>query len=194
MSKNITVYQTLRNEKPRHVESQGPFICNWSNAWLGTGYYVWEAFLNSAHWWGKARLNGEYFVCEAFCVLNDDNCFDLVGNTAHMQIFCDAMDDLKASGIITHKTTVPRILEFLRTDTGLFKYEATRAVGFTSIGKNTHPEHIKQILFEPKQYRKPEHYLHYMPPIQICLYSKTALGLNGFHIIFPYEYNNDYVL
>tara|TARA_B100001105_G_C22186152_1_gene354951 strand:- start:3 stop:590 length:588 start_codon:yes stop_codon:yes gene_type:complete len=195
VGRNIKVFQTLKNENPSYVEKEGPFICTWSNAWLGTGYYVWETFIDHAHWWGKTRLKDKYFICEASCILTDDNCFDLVGNTEHMSVFSEAIEEMKREEIVTHKTTVSRVLQFLKIDTELLKFEATRAAGFTSIGRKAHPELIKEILFEPKKYNKPAHYLNYRPPIQICLYSKTSLGLNGFQITYPKDvYLDDYVL
>ncbi len=195
MSRIRTVYQTLRNkDNPEEVERDGPFPCNWPNAWLGKGYYFWETFINSAHWWGKAHCEGEYFICESACIITDDNCFDLVGNTLHLMEFSDAIDDMKAKGLINDKTTVTRVLNYLRNDIKVLKTEAIRAVGYTSIGEKKNSEFIKRMLFEvPREY-KPEHYLIYAPAIQICFFKKTSLSLNGFRIIFPDEYNNNYVL
>lgn len=195
MSKILKLYQTLKNkDNPDEVESQGPFICNWDNAWLGEGFYFWEAFLNSAHWWGKSHCNNNYFICEANCTLTNINCFDLVGDSTHMLMFSKAVDQMKGEGIIDKKTTVTRILQYLKDDIGVFKFEATRAVGYTSIGENKNFKYLKKMLFETPKNKKQDHYMHYMPPIQICLYTKNAIGLNGYKIIYPDEYNNDYVL
>ena len=196
MSKKTIVYQTLKNkDNPEEVERNGPFICKWSNAWLGEGYYFWERFINSAHWWGEAHCNNNYFICEATCFKTEENCFDLVGDTEHMEIFSNAIDIMKDQGIINEKTTVPRILSYLKDDLKLFKYEATRAVGYTSIGKTKSAKFIKRMLFEPSKTDRPAHFLDYKPPIQICFYKKTSMGLNGYSIIFPLEYSIvDYVI
>lgn len=195
MSKILKVYQTLKNkDNPSEVEKKGPFICNWSNAWLGEGFYFWETFINSAHWWGKNHCQNNYFICEANCTFTDTNCFDLVGDSQHMLIFSDAVEEMKVQGIINKTTTVTRILQYLKDDIGIFKFEATRAVGYTSIGEKRNIKYIKKMLFEPSKQNKQDHYLHYMPPIQICFYSKKSMNLNGYKIIYPDEYNNDYVL
>jgi hypothetical protein len=195
VSKILKVYQTLKNkDNPKEVESEGPFDCNWSNAWLGEGFYFWEAFINSAHWWGKTHCHNNYFICEANCTLTDTNCFDLVGDSKHMSIFSDAVEEMKVQGIINKKTTVTRILQYLKDDIKVFKFEATRAVGYTSIGEKKNIKYVKKLLFEVPKQNKQDHYLHYMPPIQICFYGKEAMNLNGYKIIYPDEYNNDYVL
>lgn len=195
MSKKLTVYQTLKNkDNADYVESHGPFICNWTNAWLGEGYYFWEAFIDHAHWWGKARCNGNYFICESNCVKTETNCFDLVGDTDHMTIFSEAVDQMAKRGLKNAKTTVPRILHFLKFDSKVFHYDATRAVGFTSISEENSPEYIKKLLFEPIKSDKVAHYINYRPPIQICFYRKDSMELNGYKVIFPYEYMEGYVL
>ncbi|UWY29373.1 hypothetical protein N4T20_05410 [Flavobacterium sp. TR2] len=196
MGKKLTVYQTLKNkDNPEEVEMHGPYKCNWSNSWLGEGYYFWEKFLNSAHWWGEVHCANNYFICEANCIKTDENCFDLVGDTEHMDIFSNAIDIMKAEGIMDKKTTVPRVLKYLKDDLKLFKYEATRAVGYTSIGRNKSAKYIKRMLFEPTKRDKADQFIDYKPPIQICFYKQTSMGLNGYSIVFPLEYSNvDYVI
>ena len=83
---------------------------------------------------------------------------------------------------------------FLRDDVGVFKFEATRGGGLTSISEKSNPKFIKKLLFELPKTGKVDHYLHYMPPIQICFYSQDSMSLSGYKIVFPDEYNNDYVL
>jgi len=195
VSKNLKVYQTLQNlDNANHVEDNGPFICKWTNAWLGEGYYFWEAFLNSAHWWGNSHCKGSYFICESSCVKTDTNCFDLVGDTGHMTIFSDAVDEISRRGLKNGKTTVPRILQFLKDDAKVFHFDATRAVGFTSISPEKNPQYIKRLLFELPKQGKTEHYMDYKPPIQICFYRKDSMQLKGYKIIYPDEYIDGYVL
>lgn len=195
MNKIVTVYQTLKNkDNPEEVERDGPFPCNWENAWLGPGYYFWEAFINSAHWWGEGHCKGNYFICEAQCIINEENCFDLVGNTDHLTVLSKAVEELDAKGLLDEQTTVTRVLRYLKEDLKILKTEATRAVGYNSIGEKKNGKFSKKLLFEvPKKY-KPAHYLNYMPPIQICFDTKKSLSLTGFKIIFPDEYINNYVL
>lgn len=201
MSTQLTLYQTLKNlENPDIVERDGPFICTWENSWLGTGYYFWEAWISNAHWWGEAHVKGPYFICESNAVMTKENCFDLVGDTAHMKEFEAAVDKMQAIGMLKGGiTTVSRILNYLQTRT-VFKYEATRAVGYNSIGEEKHKDKIFRMFYEkpktPKRKgQKPIiHLLDYRPPIQFCLYKKSSMSHNSYRIIYPYEYISDYVL
>lgn len=195
MSKKLKIYQTLENkDNADYVEENGPFDCNWTNAWLGTGYYFWEAFIDHAHWWGQSHREGNYFICESKCVKTEDNCFDLVGDTDHMNVFSDAVDEMATKKLKNWTTvTVARVLQFF-LDTKVFHYEATRAVGFTSISEEKSPELIKKILFEVPKPKKREHYMNYRPPIQICLYTKKAMSLSGYKIVYPDEYIDGYVV
>ena len=50
-----TIYQTLENrDNADEVERDGPFLCNRKNAWLGTGYYFGDTFVELAGGGGRA--------------------------------------------------------------------------------------------------------------------------------------------
>lgn len=180
------VYQTLedRNTDPGEVEECGPYPCNWENAWLGDGYYFWEKFIDNAHWWGKevrAYRNG-YIICRAYCEL-DERCCDLVGNTDHIQMLSDSFDFLKGKGLATNKTTVRRIIEFMRNKTKTFNFEAARVLGIRT--KDPSSDFSMNVFFE----RKLPSYIDLKPPIQICFYRKDSLDLSNYEIIYPDEYS-----
>jgi hypothetical protein len=74
-----TIYQTLENRgNLDFIENNGPFICKRNNAWLGTGYYFWESFIENAHWWGKECNNypNGYVICKAIYTENEEKCFN----------------------------------------------------------------------------------------------------------------------
>lgn len=191
MNQKVTVYQTLENrDNADQVENEGPFICNWSNSWLGTGYYFWEAFIKNAHWWGDAHVGGNYFICEASCYIDSNSCFDLVGNTNHMLIFEEAIKQMREQELVKETTTVSRIIHYIREKIKTMNVEASRAVGFYSISEYKYPEHIFKMLFEPDK----KYYIDYKPPIQLCLYSKKSLNLSGYKVIYPPDYSFDYVV
>lgn len=191
MPKTVAIFQTLSDRgNYDQVERDGPFPCRWENAWLGHGYYFWESFPQNAHWWGKAHLQGSYIICEASCVLSETNLFDLAGDTTHMLQFSDAIDLMKKQGLIKKRTTVSRVLHFMRKKIKVLKCDAIRAYSATSISNKMYPDHIYRLLFEQRL----EHTIDYKPPFQICIFDQGKMFLKDFRIIFPEEYSNNYIV
>ena len=187
MARQVNVFQTLEDRgNPDIVMRDGPFKCRWQNSWLGEGYYFWEVLLNSAHWWGKSHLKGNYIICEANYRFDDEKIFDLSnGNPQHNLDFDSYLSELTTKGFIKEKvTTVSRVFNFIRTHIkGFGKYEASRAYSPNAIGEK-YPEHLHKLYFEFEK----EMYLDMRPAVQICFYSKSALNLNNYHIIHPEKY------
>ncbi len=188
------LYQTLEDrDNPDYVEENAPFKCNWKNTWLGEGYYFWDTFIDNAHWWGEVRYNNAYMICEVTCDFNSAICFDLVGETEHMVEFSNAIDFLRQKQLITKKTTVSRIISFLKNKIdGFQKYEAIRVYGIKSISeyKDEYNKYIFRLNFETL---KPQ-YLDYKPAIQICIFKKNGMNLRDTKLIYPDEYNTDYLI
>lgn len=185
------IFQTLENrDNPDLIERDGPFSCKWDNTWLGEGYYYWDTFIQIAHWWGNIRYNNKHIICQADCDFDTEKCFDLVGSTEHLCIFSDSLDKLKGRGLLTNKTTVARVLHHMRKTLKIFHYEAIRVYGIDSVSKHKNPEFSYRIIFEHNRFQ----YLDYKPAIQICIYNKYGLNLKNYKIIFPDEYNSDYVI
>jgi len=185
-----TVYQTLedRGTDFNNLETQGPYLCNWANSWLGTGYYFWDTFIENAHWWGQSRnYRDGYIICKAICDFNDNECFDLVGNTEHLKELGEVYDFLKNKGFANEKTTVAKIIHYLKNEIKIFKFSAIRADGRRS--KNFNSDFSKTLQFEKNN----SAYLDLKPPIQICFFSKISLNLRDYKIIYPPEYSEDYL-
>ncbi len=128
----IQLFQTLEDRGDfLKVEQNAPYLCDRLDAWLGNGYYFWEAFIEIAHWWGERVYGSNYIICSFICEL-DERCFDLVGNSKHLIEFHKIVMLLTEKGLINEKTTVRRIIEFLVTK-NLFNYEGIRASGVNSI-------------------------------------------------------------
>ncbi|WP_290847639.1 hypothetical protein [Flavobacterium sp.] len=173
------------NGKPDIVRRDGPFKCTWDNSWLGHGYYFWETFLQNAHWWGKARLNGNYMIAQATCVLNDEKIFDLVGNTQHLLDLERYIHEIRKGAFIkTTETTMSQVFHFIKNQIKEFKYEATRAYGIDSISMSMHSDHIYRMFFEEKL----KAYIDLKPAIQICLYAKNACSFSNWELIYPETY------
>jgi len=187
------LYQTLKDKgNPDYIENNAPFLCKWSNAWLGDGYYFWDTFIENAHWWGKMRHGTSYVICKAECDFSSDLCFDLVGDTEHMQVFDDTIKFLKSKKLVNEETTVSRIINFLRTKIPDFNFEAIRVYGIKSISdhKEEYKKYRHRLIFEESK----DQYLDYKPAIQLCLFKKTSMNLRNLKIEFPDEYNSEYVI
>lgn len=186
------LYQTLKDKgNPEYVLENAPFSCNWDNTWLGEGFYFWDTFVENAHWWGEVRHKNKYIICQTICDFDTDSCFDLVGDTDHMTDFSNSIEFLKEQEIITPETTVARILEFIKTKIG-FNYQAIRVYGIKSISdyKEEYQKYRFRLIFELS---RPQ-FLDFKPAIQICIFEKNGLNRRDLSIIFPDEYNLDYVI
>lgn len=184
--KEITLYQTLKDKDYLLVEENGPFDCKWENTWLGDGYYFWEEFIEVAHWWGENHRKGNYIICEAQCDF-DENCLDLVGNMSHIRQFRQAIKIMNSKGLITKNTTVSKVIRFLLGEFKSFYFQAIRIYGINSISsKNT--KYSNKLIFE---INKPQ-YFDALPALQLCLFSKNALNLRNYKIVYPDHYREDY--
>lgn len=187
-----TIYQTLedRNTDLDVLENNGPYLCNWENSWLGGGYYFWDTFIENAHWWGKeirSYPNG-YIICQAICDFNTDKCFDLVGDMEHLADLKKAYDLMVHKGIANKRTTVKRIISFLKDDLKIFNYEAIRVHGIKSRSYNSRFNFT--LNFEKNRVS----YLDVTPTVQICFFNKKSLGLRDYKIVFPDEYIDGFVV
>ncbi|MBE7653946.1 hypothetical protein [Tenacibaculum finnmarkense] len=189
--KSKVLYQTLKDRgNPEYILKKGPFNCNWDNTWLGEGYYFWDTFVENAHWWGEVRHKKKYIICKMTCDFHNNKCFDLVGDTDHMSDFSQSIEFLKGQGLINSETSVARILEFIKTKIG-FSYEAIRVYGIKSISE--HKEEYKKYRFRLSFELQRAQFLDYKPAIQICVFKKNGLNLRDLTIIYPDEYNLEYL-
>ena len=182
------VYQTLEDkDNPDEVENSGPFLCSRKDAWLGEGYYFWESFLNNAHWWGKSTYPNGYIICKAAYVEDEDKCLDLT-KAEGIQVFNEVIPLMQAEGIyVPEETTVARIIMYLR-QIGHFAWDAAKVAAVNT--KQRESEFNTRAIFKSKY----PAYIDLCPAIQICFYSKTALQLSGYKIIYPNEYVDGYAV
>lgn len=188
----IAIYQTLQDRNnPDVIEDRGPFLCHRNNAWLGNGYYFWEHFIKNAHWWGVSggEFKNGYVICKAVCDRDIDNCFDLVDNYSHLDMFNSAIDIMSSQALYTPNiTTVARIIEHLRATLKIFRFEASRAYGIHT--KSKHSPFTRHVIFDVRHQDK---YLDSYPAIQVCLYNKSSLNISDYKIVYPDVYVDGYV-
>jgi hypothetical protein len=181
--------------KNHYIKKNGPFQCTHSKAWLGSGFYYWESFVENAHWWGSegAKYSNGYVVCESSFDLDEEKCFNLVDNPDHLNSFIKTIEVMKETGLYKeYQTTVRRVIEFLKNKLKIFTYEATRVYGVNSLSFNS--PYSKRIIFVYKEGKRTTQYLDLIPAIQVCFYSKSSLNLSGFEIIHPIEDADDYLV
>ncbi len=106
--------------------------------------------------------------------------------------FDESINFMKFKGLINEKTTVARVITFLKEKVPGFNFEAIRVYGIKSISdyNEEYKKYKHRLIFELK---KPQ-YLDYKPAIQLCLFKKNSLNLRNFKIEFPDEYNSEYVI
>ena len=185
---NKTIYQTLDDKgNADFIESNGPFPCKWPNSWLGDGHYFWDTFVENAHWWGGQQYNDRYVITEAKIDFCTSTCFDLVGSTKHMQEFEKVIELMKGRGLLNNKTTVARVISFIKDTLRLFDYDAIRVYGINSKTKLITPNYRMNFELGKAQY------LDYKPAIQICIYRIKNLNFNSYQIVYPDEYISGYV-
>lgn len=185
------LYQTLEDRNnPEYIESNGPFKCRHKTSWLGDGYYFWDGFIELAHFWGKNSGYVNYVICNATANLNEDLCYDLVGNISHITDMRNIVNRMVSEKLADKKTTVKRILEFMKKN-GCFKQHAIRVSGTSSIAANDGNESfLQRFKFDEKL----PAYLDLIPPIQVCIYDCAKVSLQDYQIIHPDIYTDDYLV
>src|SRR5690606_5475764 len=171
-----TVYQTLefRNNNDQVLE-HGPYDCNKSNAWLHSGFYFWEEFIEPAHHWGKTYNKNSYIITIGECVITEEELFDLVGNPKHLRMFRETIEYLNDLGLVNEETTVAHIIDYLMKEE-VFDFIATRA--------NTTESFRRYNLLSLKFAINYDIELNLNPAIQICIYDLEKSCFGNFKIVY----------
>lgn len=184
----MDLFHTLEDrDNPDELELNAPYKCKRADAWLGEGYYFWEACVNIAHWWGKKSYKSEGYVILKFTCDDYNNgdwrCLDLHGNTERIEMFREILNILKDK--FGGYFTVSRVIEYLKKRTDFLK----RFEGIRVSGINIKSQTERVSFVEGKKW-----YLDLYPPIQICLFRKDSLNLSTGEIIYPEKYCEGYTI
>lgn len=180
----LRLYQTLENkENPEEIEEHGPYKGDKSAAWLGLGYYFWDYHIELGHWWGTHRYGqSRYIICGADAEVTDA-LWDWVAKGKHRAEFRRFVEELEADRTYPkNKLYVGNVVMYL-LKTKSIKYGAIRAhSGEHTVGFNyKDPKLFKTIKFVDSHHAKME----FIPPIQVCLFDKTAISLRNYLVVFP---------
>lgn len=187
MKFDLILYQTLEDRSnPEEVEDNGPFKCINNKAWLGYGYYFWDAHEDLAHRWGEVNFkkNG-YIICRANAEL-DELCWDLHGNGLHLKEFEEICEIMVENNICeASELLVYHVIEFFKSHKA-FPYNSIRAVGVNPSGRDNF---LRNSSYNVKFVQFKEIYLNLKPAVQVCLLTKKALNLQNYYIIYPTYYS-----
>lgn len=138
------------------------------------------------------KTGRSYLICRGKCDFSADHCFDLVGEPEHLQVLDESIEMMRSQNLVNDRTTVSKVFEFIKQKVGNFPYQAIRAFGILSQSdtREDMAKYRRTIIFEYGKYQ----YLDYRPAIQICLLKKTSLGFRDYCVVYPDEYNIDYVI
>lgn len=183
------LYQTLENrENIDYVEQNGPFCCNRNDAWLGSGYYYWDSFINWAHIWGEQAYGlGNYIICETSLDLNGIAVLNLLEpeTLLEFQKYIDLIQRIYPQ----KELTVRFIVEYLKKNIR-FPYKAIKAKG---VQRNNSIFSDRYIQFNLKRGER-KSVLDLRPQVQICILDKLVIGNHNFKVIFPQEYAAGYAI
>lgn len=140
---------------------------------LGTGYYFWDDNIEMARIWGKKHCNNSYVIIETEIDINQDKCFDLVGNRKHMKALLSIVNHLKLYGYHKEKWVISQCIEFLKdkelNELFEFNYECVRAI-----------DYVKPREYNPQKYlfvKNTDHYTILNPKIAICIIDRKYVPL-----------------
>ena len=170
-------YHTLEDrDNVDAIENNGPIKCETKAAWLGFGYYFWDANEEWAHKFGRSRYPDNYMIFEGDISLNHET-YDLFGNVRHKLEFREAWEILKDNGEFSadEMVRVADVIEYLKR-INAFPYNSIRAAD--------NPDRQNVIYFGGQR----GEFMFLNERVQICLISKKNLSLPSFRVIYPEQY------
>ena len=138
---------------------------------LGTGYYFWDDNIEMARIWGEDHCKGSYVIIETELDINENICFDLVGNRKHLRFLRNFIERLKHYGIDIEEWGISQVLEFLK-DKKInpdFDFQSIRAIDYTL----PTDYNLEKYPFVTNT----DHYTILNPKIIICVINKNLLSL-----------------
>ena len=180
------LYQTLEDrDNVDYVEANGPFLGNIRDTWLGKGYYYWDTFINSAHFWGWSSYkskNKEYIIAKTELDIPSERLLNLL-DPVDIQKFSTWIDEYELT-FPNRKVTVEKVITHIQNIMGSsFPYVAVKAVFNDCVNKPEYQNRIYQ--------KNGRAYLDLQPPIQMCIFDKSIIGQNNFKVIYPSDYLNE---
>lgn len=182
---DFKAYHTVEDtDDPEYINRNAPFKSE-KKGWLGSGYYLWEEYIENAHYWGEKHYvdrGKKYAICSLNVNCDDETYLDLAGNTEHLQILRVLRDrlDKKLKGKVPKVNT---LIEFARR-TGEFPYQLIRLKDVNSKGDD---------LMLLKKNMGKGMFLDLRPKFVLFFFDKSKITLSNIKLEYPVEYNEDWV-
>lgn len=178
------LYQTLEDrDNVDYVEANGPFQCDIKDRWLGKGYYYWDTFINSAHFWGYVsyrKYNKDYIIAKSVVTLHPDRTLNLI-ESDDLQKFTSWINEYELT-YPEKEVTIERVITHIQNVMGkTFPYTAIKALFIDSINRAEYQDRI---------YPNGKAYLDLQPPIQVCIINKSIIGQDNFKVVYPVNYSD----
>lgn len=174
-----SLFQTVEDRgNIDEIESQGPFLCNRSNAWLGKGFYFWDSFLDLAHWWGRTVYMGKYVICRSYCDSTSNKVYDLYNDFETLKEFADLKSALQDKLHISNISVGEVLCYLIKNSDFTNRYQAIRA---KATGCMRHAPTMRFVNYNSA-------YLELMPPVQFCVLDKRFLVDHSYRIVYPSKY------
>lgn len=166
------LYHTVEDRNNlEYVRSHAPFLCNRKDAWLGSGYYFWEYFVDFAHWWGEQCYNGNYYICETSYIEDQSTILDLHGDMMQLADFLEGFDML-CKELGRDDFLLPEVIAFMRRKPSGFNFKAIRV---SSIKSRLNEREIGFNYLPMSRYG--DDFMSLMPRIQMCVFDKKSVQM-----------------
>lgn len=129
--------------------------------------------------WGKTHYNNDYYVIKINLDLNQDNCYDLVGNRSHQIHFIKLLEEFaEETGISKlEKWSVNQWIEMIKElkkeSPEIFPWKMVRAVDLLNHERYSRAQKMIKFI-EAKN-----NYTIVNPKIVICVFNKEDLNLKS---------------
>lgn len=171
-------YQTVESTSDKtKLLKEAPFLCEDDpkklKEWLGSGFYLWDTFIELAHWWGRVHYKNKkhkhYTICQSVLTCQDDEILDLVGNLEQVKDVRDIVLQMKACPQYEGKTfKAQAVINYIRNVLKI-PYKAIRAYGENSSNDKEVKKH--RLKFSSQAF------LNLCPEVQICVMDRSILSL-----------------
>ena len=178
------LFQTLEDrDNVDFVEANGPFPGNIRDRWLGKGYYYWDTFINSAHFWGRfsyLKYNKKYIIAKSVVTLHPSKTLNLLDGD-DLQKFSTWINEFELT-YPDKKVTPEKVITHIQNVMGKdFPYTAIKALFVDCLNCEDYQDRL---------YPNGKAYLDLQPPIQVCIIDKSIIGRDNFKVIYPLNYSD----
>lgn len=168
------LFQVVKDPAPDN--SGGiPIFCKDRAAWLGSGVYFWESFIENARQYGKThcqewgrRHKNKGFAIYSVVVDYADRCFDLVDSVDDLKFIKSFYDGLRIKNVNGRPIRLFELLKIMLSDAAFKKeYDCVRA---KPDGGGLSPKPCLEYTLPGDKERA---FFFFTPPVQVCYWQNA---------------------